>query len=161
MANTRKGKRSRKFMGTRNHGKGNAKNRRGSGSKGGWGNSGLGKHNFTWITAKAPEWFGVHGFAALERNKDLPTINLYEIEQMASDGKLKTEGGKLAFTFEGKVLGGGKLAHAVRISAEAASEGAAEKIKKAGGELVLPAEEKKEAKPQEKKAEAKPQGKKA
>ncbi len=135
----RKGKRNRKFLGTRNHGKGNAKNRRGSGSKGGWGNAGLGKSKFTWVTAKAPDWFGVHGFAALERNKDIPTINLYAINQLASTGKLKSEGGRFTFAFEGKILGTGRLTHPVKISAEAASAGAVEKIKKSGGELILPA----------------------
>ena len=65
----RLGKRNRKFFGTRNHGKGNAKNRRGKGGKGGWGRAGMHKHRFTYITAYEPDYFGVPGFAAKALSK--------------------------------------------------------------------------------------------
>ncbi len=119
----RLGKRNRKFLGTRSHGKGNAKNRRGKGGRGGWGGAGLHKHRFTFITAYDRDHFGVHGFASLDRSK-VPTINLWEIEQMAQNGKLKSEGGKLVLRVEGKVLGAGAITKAVRISADSASSGA-------------------------------------
>jgi large subunit ribosomal protein L15 len=132
----RLGKRNRKFFGTRNHGKGNAKNKRGKGGRGGWGGAGLHKHRFTFITAYDKKHFGVHGFASIHREK-VKTINLWQVENMLLSGKLKSENGKFTLDFEGKVLGSGFVTKPVKITADFASEGAAEKIKKAGGELIL------------------------
>ena len=128
----RQKKRNRKLNGTRNHGKGNAKNRRGKGGKGGWGRAGMHKHRFTYITAYEPDFFGVHGFASLKKGR-VKTVNLYAIEQLAAMGKLEKREGKAYFEFEGKVLGTGAITKPVAVKALAFSEGAAEKIKKAGG----------------------------
>jgi len=130
-------KRNRKFFGTRNHGKGNAKNRRGKGGKGGWGRAGMHKHRFTYITRYEPEFFGVHGFAGV-RSVCYKTINLHDIEQMALTGKLETREGKLFYEFDGKVLGTGKITKAVTIRALAFSEGAEKKVKAAGGSITAP-----------------------
>lgn len=127
-------KRNRKFNGTRNHGKGNAKNRRGKGGKGGWGRAGMHKHRFTYVTAYEPDFFGVHGFASV-RSKKVATVNLYQIEQLALGGKLEKRGGKSCFEFEGKVLGTGSITVPVTVKAGAFSGGAAAKIKKAGGSI--------------------------
>ena len=127
-------KRNRKFNGTRNHGKGNAKNRRGKGNKGGWGRAGMHKHRFTYITRYEPDFFGVHGFAPARR-VTVKAVNLYEIEHLALLGKLEKKGGKDYFEFQGKVLGTGTIAKAVAVKAIAFSEGAAAKIKKAGGSV--------------------------
>jgi len=125
-------KRSRKFLGTRNCGKGNAKNGRGKGNKGGWGRAGMHKHRFSYINVYEPEFFGVHGFAGV-RTKIVKTINLYEIEQLAMNGKLEKREGKSYFEFKGKVLGCGVFISPVNIKAAAFSEKAMEKIKAAGG----------------------------
>ena len=143
---TRLGKRTRKFLGTRNCGKGNAKNRRGKGGKGGWGRAGMHKHRFTYITRYEPDFFGVHGFASLKRVK-IKTINLFDIEQMAVHGKLEKRDGKEIFEFEGKVLGTGIMTKPVFVTAIAFSGKAAEKIKAVGGaantfEAAAPAEKK-------------------
>ncbi len=130
----RLGKRSRKFHGTRNHGKGNAKNGRGKGNKGGWGRAGMHKHRFTYITRYEPDFFGVHGFASVRKVK-MKKVNLYEIEQLAISGKLEQKGGKSYFEFEGKVLGSGKISKPVAVKAVAFSKGVMEKIKKAGGSV--------------------------
>ncbi len=142
----RLGKRSRKFFGTRNHGKGNTKNRRGKGNKGGWGRAGMHKHRFTYITRYEPDFFGVHGFSN-PRKVRMKTVNVYEIEQLALSGKLEKREGKDYFEFEGKVLGTGKITKPVAVKAAVFSAGAMEKIKKAGGSAATfaPAvEEKKE-----------------
>ncbi|VVC01887.1 50S ribosomal protein L15 [uncultured archaeon] len=128
----RLGKRNRAFFGTRNHGKGNAKNRRGKGGKGGWGRAGMHKHRFSYITAFEPDYFGVHGFAPVRKVK-VKTANLWQIEQLAVSGKLQKKGGKDCFEFEGKVLGSGKITKPVAVKAISFSSGAAEKIKAAGG----------------------------
>jgi large subunit ribosomal protein L15 len=146
----RLGKRNRKFFGTRNHGKGNAKNRRGKGGKGGWGRAGMHKHRFTYITAYEPDYFGVHGFASLKKVK-VKTVNLFQIEQLAVAGKLEQKGGKAYFEFEGKVLGSGTISKPVVVKAASFSKGVMEKIKKAGGATETFAAPAPEAKAQEKK----------
>lgn len=128
----RLGKRNRKFFGSRNHGKGNAKNARGKGGKGGWGRAGMHKHRFTYITRYEPDYFGVHGFAPVRKVK-VKTVNLFQIEQLAIAGKLEQKGGKAYFEFEGKVLGSGTISKPVSVKAVSFSKGVVEKIKKAGG----------------------------
>ena len=132
----RLGKRNRKFFGSRNHGKGNAKNRRGKGNKGGWGRAGMHKHRFTYITRYEPDFFGVHGFSPARKVK-YKTVNLYEIEQLAISGKLQKKEGRDYFEFPGKVLGTGNLTKPVAVKAAAFSSGAAAKIKAAGGSADL------------------------
>jgi large subunit ribosomal protein L15 len=131
----RQGKRNRKFNGTRNHGKGNAKNRRGKGGKGGWGRAGMHKHRFSYITRYERDWMahgGRFGFSSLNK-KVVPTVNLYLIDAMAAAGRLEKREGKDYFEFSGKVLGTGRMTRAVKVTALAFSEGAKEKIVKAGG----------------------------
>ncbi|MFA5106144.1 MAG: uL15 family ribosomal protein [Candidatus Micrarchaeia archaeon] len=131
----RKGKRNRKFLGSKSHGGGNAKNRRGKGNKGGWGRAGTGKHRFTYITSKEREFLlGAHGFVR-PKAKKLAEMNLYEINNMARKGQIEKKDGKLAFTFRGKVLSEGALEYPVVISAAGASKAAVEKIKASGGEF--------------------------
>ena len=145
----RKGKRNRKFNGTRNHGKGNAKNRRGKGGKGGWGRAGMHKHRFTYVTRYERHWMhhgGRFGFANQNAHAELPVINLYEIDQLARSGKVEKREGKLTFDFEGKVLGTGSITVPITVRALAFSEKAKEKLKACGGSAVMP-EPKAEAKP--------------
>ena len=152
MVNNRKGKRNRKFNGTRNHGKGNAKNRRGKGGKGGWGRAGTHKHRFTYITRYERHWMshgGRYGFANQNARAELPVINLYEIDQLARNGKVEKKDGKLTFDFEGKVLGTGAITMPIVVRAMCFSEKAKEKLKAAGGSAIesAPAEEAKPAAP--------------
>lgn len=138
MAN-RKGKRNRKFNGTRNHGKGNAKNRRGKGGKGGWGRAGMHKHRFTYVTRYERHWMshgGRYGFANQNAGAELPVINLYEIDQLARKGEIEKREGKLTFDFDGKVLGTGAITVPVVVRALAFSEKAKEKLKASGGSAV-------------------------
>ena len=137
----RLGKRNRKFNGTRNHGKGNAKNRRGKGGKGGWGRAGTHKHRFTYITRYERHWMshgGRYGFANQNAGAELPVINLYEIDQLARSGKVEKQDGKLTFDFEGKVLGTGSITMPIVVRALAFSEKAKEKLKACGGSAVMP-----------------------
>ncbi|MCX8194636.1 MAG: 50S ribosomal protein L15 [Candidatus Micrarchaeota archaeon] len=125
-------KRNRKFLGSRSHGKGNAKNRRGKGNKGGWGRAGMHKHRYSYITAYEPDFFGVHGFVPPKKQKP-KCINLWQIDRYAALGKLQKKDGKDYFEFSGKVLGTGSINHPVIIKALSFSRGAEEKIRAAGG----------------------------
>lgn len=138
----RLGKRNRKFNGSRNHGKGNAKNRRGKGGKGGWGRAGMHKQRFSYVTRYERDWMahgGHFGFSPQHPSPKMPALNVYEIDQLALKGKLEKREGKYFLDFAGKILGAGSIGVPVTVKALAFSEGAAEKIKKAGGSIEAPA----------------------
>ncbi|MEM2963569.1 MAG: uL15m family ribosomal protein [Candidatus Anstonellales archaeon] len=130
----RKRKKSRKLLGQRTHGKGNTKNRRGSGNRGGVGSAGFFGHKFSYMLKYHPEAFSRKGFQP-PRKTSIPTINLFEIENLIKKGKLSAQDGKYSFYFEGKILGEGTISYPVIVKAHAASKSAEEKIKKAGGEF--------------------------
>lgn len=130
----RKERQKKNYLGLRSFGRGNVKNRRGSGNKGGHGAAGLHKHRFTWITKNDPDYFGKFGFVRPNR-KDVEVINLYEINNQIRANKLEKKEGKTYFEFSGKILGTGVLSSPVIIKALSWSKGAEEKIKKAGGEI--------------------------
>ena len=132
---TRYKRKNRKYLGSRFHGAGNAKHRRGKGCRGGWGRAGSHKHGWTRVTANEPDFFGVHGFSC-PTTKLVPAINLYDINNKARNNELQSAGGKLTFDFDGKVLGSGVLEFPIVVKADAASAGAIEKIKKAGGQFI-------------------------
>ena len=104
----------------------------------------MGKHRMTYITSKEPEFLTRGGFT-MPRAITLKCINVFEIEQKASAGKLQSKDGKLYFEYPGKVLGSGKISAAVHVRAICFAAGAKAKIEKAGGkaESLARAEEKK------------------
>lgn len=130
----RKQKRKVRMRGSRFHGFGNVKNKRGSGCRGGVGNAGLHKHKFSWVTKNNPDYGRVMGFVSRTR-VEVPRMNLYEVNAMAEAGKLKAEGGKMAFEFRGKILGSGEIRHPIMLKAFSWSKIAEKKIKAAGGGL--------------------------
>ncbi len=127
----RKEKRSRKHLGARRWGKGNIKNARGKGDRGGVGRGGK-KHKWTYMTAKTPELIRHVGFVPWHRKK-LKEISLTKISRMLEEAK--DEKAVLEFR-DCKVLGNGSLNRAAVIRASGFSESALEKIKSAGGEAV-------------------------
>ena len=132
----RKERKKRKYLGTRHCGRGNKKKGRGSGTKGGTGMAGSGKHKLTYITAYEPDYFGKHGFVRHAVKRELPTINLYEIENMILKGLLQKKDGKYYFEFKGKILGSGDIKSPVVIKASSWSRKVEEKVKAANGELL-------------------------
>ncbi|VVB73189.1 50S ribosomal protein L15 [uncultured archaeon] len=133
----RKPARYNKFLATRTWGAGNTKNRRGKGSRGGKGYAGSHKHRWAWILKYEPEHFGRHGFVNRNASPKLDATNISAIESQALGGKLKKEGGMLAFDFNGKILGAGNITMPVHVKAKAFSESAKAKIEKAGGKIEL------------------------
>lgn len=133
----RKKQRDRKYFGTRRWGVGNIKNARGAGGRGGVGAVGrLRKHDFTYITAKAPWMLRKKGFAPRKRNR-LEEISLRQISEMLK----KQPNATLEFK-NCKVLSNGSLEKAVTIKAASFSKQAIEKIKSAGGQAIKIGEEK-------------------
>lgn len=126
----RKNKRNRKYLGTRRWGMGNIKNARGAGDRGGVGNAGSRKHNFTWMTAKAPHLLSRKGFTKWNP-KRLTEVTLSEINSMTEkDGCITLK--------DSKVLSNGALARPLKIKATKFSKRAIGKIIEAGGEAITP-----------------------
>ncbi len=132
----KKRKKSTRMLGRRmgTHGGGARVNRKKSGSKGGVGMAGSGKRGDqkkTLILKKyGNKYFGKKGITSrkTEKKKEL-TINIKGIQNRFPEGKVDLEGYK--------VLGSGEVRGKFVIKARAASKSASEKIRKAGGEIVL------------------------
>jgi len=130
----RQAKRKVRMRGSRFHGFGNVKNKRGSGCRGGYGRAGLHKHKFSWTTRYDPDYLKNDGFVQ-HTGKDVPTMNLFEVNGLAENGKLEKKEGKLFFQFPGKILGSGELRHPIVLKALSWSKIAERKVKESGGEL--------------------------
>ncbi|MGC8495887.1 MAG: uL15m family ribosomal protein [Candidatus Micrarchaeia archaeon] len=128
----RKGKRNRKYFGTRHWGVGNIKNARGAGDRGGVGNAGSRKHKFTYMTAKHPELKKSHGFTPWKPKK-LKSISLNSVNSMISSRSEE----KPTIELKGyKVLSNGTLDKPAIIKASGFSKAAIEKIKSGGGDAI-------------------------
>jgi len=116
------------------HGRGK-KAGRGAGLRGGRGNAGLMKHRYMHMIKYMPDHFGRHGFkrpqSILKKDK---IINVGDLEVKFA-GKKDIDLGKEGFD---KLLGGGTVKTKMKIKVDNASEKAVEKIKKAGGEVIMP-----------------------
>ncbi len=136
--------RTRKMRGSRTHGRGK-KHGRGHGDRGGTGMAGLHKHKFKWMLINAPEYFGVHGFI---RHHDglgkTLSINVEDVEArltaLVAQGAASAKGagydvdlGKAGFD---KLLGGGRVHTALRVTVAAATDAARAKVKAAGGTVT-------------------------
>jgi len=130
----RKQKKNRKFLGTRRWGVGNIKNARGAGDRGGVGEfSKHRKHDFTYITAKAPWMIRKKGFAPIHKTK-IKEITLKKINTMVIASKESKPSIELK---NYKVLSNGELEKPAVIKASKFSAQAIEKIKASGGEAII------------------------
>ncbi|QSG12377.1 Ribosomal protein L15 [Halapricum desulfuricans] len=142
---TSKKKRQR---GSRTHGGGSHKNRRGAGHRGGRGAAGRDKHEF-----HNHEPLGKSGFTRPEKSKEtVETIDVRELDEdaplLAADGLAEeTDGGyridvreivdTTADTDVVKVLGAGQVRNELELVADDFSETAREKVEAAGGSAEL------------------------
>jgi len=138
----------RRQRGSRTHGGGTHKNRRGAGNRGGRGNAGRDKHQ---IHGQEP--LGKHGFTRPpELDRDVREIALRSIDEdvalWAADGRAEetdfgyrvdardvVEDGHQADVV--KVLGSGQVRNQLEVVADAFTDAAREQIEDAGGEAVL------------------------
>lgn len=123
------------YLGHRTHGRGNVKNRRGSGNRGGHGMAGICKHKNSWAVKYAPGYFGKSGFVNTSR-REIDTVNLYEINQQAVMNKLEKKDGKFHFEFRGKVLATGDVTVPLSIKAVCWSKNVEKKLGSTGGQIV-------------------------
>jgi len=134
MVQNRKQKQKRKKLGNRVFGKGDRKNCRGNGNRGGCGNAGICKHKGTWAAKYAPGYFGKHGFSNPTK-RVVPVAHLYSINHDALLGKLQMKGKQHYFEFRGKILATGNVDHPLLIKALSWSKKVEEKLKSAGGAI--------------------------
>jgi large subunit ribosomal protein L15 len=138
----RRRKKARKYDG-RTHGRGCAKRGRGSGEKGGKGWSGGHKQKWSYILRYFPDHFGKHGFFPAERPEPV-AINVGEIderiEELLERGLAERRGERIAVDVRRlgaeKVLGGGRVEHALELRAPLVTEAARSKVEAAGGLVV-------------------------
>lgn len=138
----------RRQRGSRTHGGGSGKNRRGAGHRGGRGNAGRSKHEM-----HGQEPLGKHGFTRPQAVLDtVATVNVAQLDQ---DVPILLEAGLASETGDGieidarealdvgddvdrvKVLGGGQVHHALTVIADDFSAGARERLEAAGGGAVI------------------------
>ncbi len=136
-----------KLRGSKTHGWGAMKKHRGKGHKGGAGRAGSSKKG----DAKKPSFwswrkFGKYGFRKKGLKEDIKAINISyfeeNFEKLLSGKSITEESGfyvidlsKLGYN---KLLGSGKVTKKYRIQTKYASNNAIERIKNAGGEVIIP-----------------------
>ena len=139
----------RRQRGSRTHGGGTHKNRRGAGHRGGRGRAGRSKHEFH---NYGP--LGKHGFTRPEKAKE--TVLTVDVQKLDEDAPLFVADERAEETDDGyyrldardivedgheadavKVLGGGQVRNPLSITADAFSASAVELIEEAGGEAVV------------------------
>ena len=138
----------RRQRGSRTHGGGSHKNRRGAGHRGGRGRAGRAKHEF-----HNYEPLGKHGFTRPEKVQD--TVLEVDVQKLDEDAALLAADGVAEETDGGyavdardvvedgwdadavKVLGNGQVRNHLEITADAFSASAVELIEEAGGDAVL------------------------
>jgi large subunit ribosomal protein L15 len=162
MANVKR-KKVRKYRGSKTHGGGSMKKRRGAGNRGGRGNAGTGKRGdqkkpSIWKYDNYPKP-GKHGFKSKNKIRQKP-VNLIDIERkfdrLLEKGIIKKKESfyilDLKDMKKNKLLGTGNITKKMKITALYASASAVSKVKKAGGEVVIlkPKKEKKDKQEQDK-----------
>ncbi len=137
--------RTRKFRGSRTHGRGK-KHGRGAGGRGGTGNAGLHKHKFKWMIKYDPDHFGHHGFvrhaqgtereAAINLEAVLDRLPVFEEKGYAvrGDSFIVVDLEKAGFD---RLLGKGRVTIALKVRVPYASEAAVARVVAAGGSVDL------------------------
>ena len=138
----------RRQRGSRTHGGGTHKNRRGAGHRGGRGRAGRDKHEF-----HNYEPLGKHGFKRPESAKDdVVEVRIQKLDEdaalLAADGLAEEEGDGYRVDARDvaedgwdadvvKVLGGGQVRQELHVVADAFTSGAVELVEEAGGSAEL------------------------
>lgn len=128
-------------MGT--HGWGARKKHKKSGHRGGTGMAGTGKRGDQKITLVTKlyghDYFGKQGITSRKTKRDnRQRINLQQIEKNLDRYGKKTAKGWEVNLSKYKILGEGEIKEKLIIKAKEASKSSIEKVKKAGGEIILP-----------------------
>ena len=133
-------RKTRKHRGSRNHGWGQVGQHRASGHKGGLGSAGLLKHHFSTMLKEDPDHFGHDSTHPPHPNIIKKWTSVRDLDDIfAKSGKKEGEKNILDLTTLGyaKLLGGGQVKNAYVIKIKQSTASAQEKVKKAGGEVLV------------------------
>jgi len=135
----------RKKRGSRTCGYGRVGQHRKSGSKG-YRKAGRHKHGWTYVIRYEPDYFGKKGFTSPKSlKKTVKAINVGELDEMLEKFQPKEEEGKIFVDLEKfgvtKLLGAGKVSKPLIVKVASCSKSAAEKIKRAGGQVLVESQE--------------------
>jgi len=135
----------RKKRGSRTCGYGRVGQHRKSGSKG-YRKAGRHKHGWTYVIRYEPDYFGKKGFTSPKSlKKTVKAINVGELDEMLGKFQPKEEEGKIFVDLEKfgvtKLLGAGKVSKPLIVKVASCSKSAAEKIKRAGGQVLVESQE--------------------
>jgi len=135
----------RKKRGSRTCGYGRVGQHRKSGSKG-YRKAGRHKHGWTYVIRYEPDYFGKKGFTSPKSLKQIvKAINVGELDEMLEKFQPKEEEGKIFVDLEKfgvtKLLGAGKISKPIIVKVASCSKSAAEKIKEAGGQVLVESQE--------------------
>lgn len=134
----------RKKRGSRTVGYGRVGQHRKSGSKG-MRKAGRHKHLWSYVLRYEPDYFGKRGFTSPKSLKQkAKVINIGKLDELAKktsekkDGKIFIDLESLGYT---KLLGTGKVTKLLIVKVASCSKSAAEKIKEAGGQILMETQE--------------------
>jgi large subunit ribosomal protein L15 len=133
-------RKTRKHRGSRNHGWGQVGQHRASGHKGGLGNAGLLKHHFSTMLKEDPDHFGHDSTHPPHPNITRKWTSVRDLDHLfAKSGTKEGEKNILDLTTLGydKLLGGGQVKNAYFIKIKQSTASAQEKVKQAGGEVLM------------------------
>lgn len=132
-------KKNKGFRGYKSHGWGSKKKHRGKGSHGGKGMAGTGKRadtkKPTIINLYGNDYFGKRGFI-VPQSKPYEAINIRDLNILLVKKGITKEINLKDFGYE-KLLATGELHTPIKITVERASAHAIEKVKNAGGSVVI------------------------
>jgi large subunit ribosomal protein L15 len=106
-------------------------------------NVGRHKHLWSYVLRYEPEYFGKKGFVSSKSLREKENvINIKRLDEIA--GRFSTEKeGKMFIDLESlgytKLLGTGKIAKSLVVKVTSCTKSAAEKIKEAGGQILMKA----------------------
>lgn len=137
----------KKYRGSKTHGCGSMKKRRGAGNRGGRGNAGSGKRAHTkqptrW---KRNDYLGRSAFTKKGRVIGRTSLSIHQLElkleNLVADKKATKDGDSFAVDISGlgydKLVSDGKVTKTLAITAPMASKRAVEKIEAAGGSVTV------------------------
>ena len=133
-------RKTRKHRGSRSHGWGQVKGHRSSGAKGGVGESGRMKHEWTYTVKHEPDRFGHPKLNPPNRKIIKKWINVSDLEQLSSNisKSTNTEVTELDLNSLGyeKLLGKGKINKKLIIKIKLFSKTSKQKIEDVGGQVL-------------------------
>jgi large subunit ribosomal protein L15 len=134
----------RKQRGSRTHGYGRVGQHRCRGSRG-YRKAGRHKAGWSYVLRYEPEYFGKKGFTSPKSLKQKENvINIKELDEIAERLSTEKKEDKIVIDLESlgytKLLGTGKATKPLVVKVTSCSKSAAEKIREAGGEVLMKAE---------------------